>query len=342
MKLRSPFLFFALVLSAFTLSALHSPALAQPSGATGAAGTAGKTSATGKAFAFAAIGDAPYGEQEAVIFKDLLQEIGHDTSRFVLHAGDIKSGTESCADELLLERKQLLDQARQPLILVPGDNEWTDCHRISAGQYNPTERLQRLRDLFFADEYSLGQEKLRLVRQSEMAKFRSYRENVRWEYNGILFIGLNLPGSNNNYQTAAGRNGEFDDRLIANRVWLQRAFAHARQRRMKGIVILVQANPDFEHTHHKNGRDGYSEFRLLLAAQVSRFAGRVLLIHGDSHRFQVNQPLHNAQGKVLSNFTRVEVFGSPFINHWVRIKVDPARSALFEVETRTLAPHSAN
>ena len=28
-----------------------------------------------------------------------------------------------------------------PVVYTPGDNEWTDCHRASAGGYLPTERL---------------------------------------------------------------------------------------------------------------------------------------------------------------------------------------------------------
>lgn len=291
-------------------------------------------------FVFSAVGDAPYSEREATFFKDVLEEIDRDNSAFILHAGDIKAATEPCSDELFLARKQLLSQTRQPLILVPGDNEWTDCYRLQAGQHDPIERLQRLRDLFFSDEFSLGQEKLHLTRQSEMAAFRRYRENVRWLYNGILFVGLNLPGSNNNYKTAAGRNGEFEDRLQANRVWLQRAFLFARQHHIRGLVILVQANPDFEHTENQNSRDGYLEFRRLMAQLVSHYPGQVLFIHGDSHHYQYNQPLHNNHGKILTNFTRIEVFGSPFISNWVRIKVNPKITKLFEVETRNLSSNN--
>ena len=28
------------------------------------------------------------------------------------------------------------------LIYTPGDNEWTDCHRLLAGAYDPLERLR--------------------------------------------------------------------------------------------------------------------------------------------------------------------------------------------------------
>ena len=35
------------------------------------------------------------------------------------------------------------------MIYVPGDNEWTDCHRANNGGYDPLERLAFLRAMFY-------------------------------------------------------------------------------------------------------------------------------------------------------------------------------------------------
>jgi hypothetical protein len=46
------------------------------------------------------------------------------------------------------------------------------------------------------------------------------------------------------------------------------------------------------------------------------------LIHGDSHRHRIDQPLINPRtGYPFRNFTRIEVFGSPVVN-WVRVQVN--------------------
>ena len=51
------------------------------------------------------------------------------------------------------------------------------------------------------------------------------------------------------------------------------------------------------------------------------FSGEVLVIHGDSHRYRMDQPLADPRGrKTLRNLTRLEVFGYPFQN-WVRVRV---------------------
>ncbi|MEZ2280422.1 MAG: hypothetical protein ACBR12_26320 [Microcoleus sp.] len=47
-----------------------------------------------------------------------------------------------------------------------------------------------------------------LTRQSENPKFTKYRENIRWNYQEIMFCGINIPGSNNNF----GRTPEGDRR----------------------------------------------------------------------------------------------------------------------------------
>lgn len=36
-----------------------------------------------------------------------------------------------------------------PLVYTPGDNEWTDCHRVNNGAYDPLDRLAAVRKTFF-------------------------------------------------------------------------------------------------------------------------------------------------------------------------------------------------
>ena len=56
-----------------------------------------------------------------------------------------------------------------------------------------------------------------------------------------------------------------------------------------------------------------------LTAETRNFPGEVLLVHGDTHHYRVDRPLSGANEGPLANFTRVEVFGSPFVN-WVRVQ----------------------
>src|SRR5688572_18450598 len=101
-------------------------------------------------FAFALIGDTPYGASREPAFERLIVEVnGDEDVDFVMHAGDIKAGSEMCSDALIERRFEMYQRFRTPFVFTPGDNEWTDCHRSNNGAYYPLERLAFLRATFF-------------------------------------------------------------------------------------------------------------------------------------------------------------------------------------------------
>lgn len=286
---------------------------------------------------FGLFGDTPYSLRERERLPELIAEMDSEALAFVVHDGDIKSGGSVCSDEVLHDILGVFQASKTPLVYVPGDNEWTDCHRKSNGAYDPLERLAKLRELFFVGETALGQRSLPLERQSRNPAFSSYRENVRWEAGDALFVGLNLPGSENNYHGATHNGGpvpEFVERSAANRAWLAQAFAQARAKKLAGIMIVIQANPELEAFSAGRTRPGYREFLMQLRAETQAFAGRVVLVHGDTHWHRIDQPMLDATGKELvSNFTRVETFGSPFFG-WIKATVDATDPQVFRFSPR--------
>lgn len=286
---------------------------------------------------FGLFGDTPYSHYEREQLPDMLAEMGRESLAFAVHDGDIKNGSSVCSDEVLRDILGVFQAAPLPLVFVPGDNEWTDCHRANNGRYDPLERLAKLRELFFVGETSLGQRTLPLERQSRDPAFSVYRENVRWEMGGALFVGLNLPGSDNNYHGTSRSGGpvaEFIERSAANRVWLAQAFTLARAKKLAGILIVIQANPELEAASAGHPKPGYSDFIKQLREETQAFAGQVVLVHGDSHMHQINQPLLDAQAKeVVKNFTRVETYGYPFMG-WIKATVDATDPQVFRFSPR--------
>lgn len=300
--------------------------------------------ASAQPISFGLFGDTPYSQWERERLPELMAEMDREELAFVVHDGDIKNGASVCSDEVLRDMLGVFQASRHPLIYVPGDNEWTDCHRHSNGGYDPLERLGKLRELFFAGDSALGQRPLLLERQSRDPAFASFRENVRWVAGGALFVGLNLPGSENNFHgttRSAGPVPEFIERSAANRVWLAQAFAQARANKLAGIMIVIQANPEFEDFSAGKIRPGYQGFLTQLRDETLAFAGRVVLVHGDSHQHQINQPmLDSVSRQVIKNFTRVETFGSPFMG-WIKATVDTTDPQVFRFSPRpwrALAP----
>ena len=293
--------------------------------------------ASAQSVSFGLIGDMPYSDWERAHLPELLADMDREELAFVVHDGDIKSGGSVCSDAVLRDILGVFQASKTPLVYVPGDNEWTDCHRANNGGYDPVERLQKLRELFFAGDTALGQRALHLERQSRDPAFASYRENVRWEAGGALFVGLNLPGSENNFHGSTKGGGpvpEFLQRSAANRVWLAQAFAHARSKKLAGILIVIQANPGFEAANQGHPQPGYAAFLTQLREETQAFAGPVVLVHGDSHWQRINQPLRDpVSQQVISNFTRVETFGYPFFG-WVKASVVAGDPRVFRFSPR--------
>ena len=297
---------------------------------------------SGKPFSFALIGDVPYGakiDKKDKKFERLLTDINADDSlKWVLHAGDIKGGGEPCSDAMLLDRKARFMRFNKPFIYTPGDNEWTDCHRVSAGQFSPRERLTKLREIFFSPVgKSLGGKVMTLQSQATMPGFADYQENLMWSEQGVLFATIHLVGSNNamkkfDKHSSQQRSREDDDevkqRNRAALAWLETVFSKAKREQAPGVLIMIHANPglDFLLTQRKP----FNEFLFALQDQVEAFAKPVVLAHGDTHTFRIDRPALADKG-ALRNFTRVESYGDKKV-HWVKINVDPNSTVVFTYE----------
>jgi hypothetical protein len=247
------------------------------------------------------MGDVPYSQPQANLLDGMIDRINAEQLAFVVHIGDITSGTGPCDDTWLEDRQKQFARFKHPFVLLPGDNEWTDCIRTG---FVALERLAKWRSLFCV--------------AVPLPKFQrqagKYCENLRWEHDGVVFVGLNIPGSNNNVVLDADESAE---RMRAVFAWLGEAEALARKRR--GLVVLMHANPFLKP---RIGADGYAEVRLRLAQLGKAMPGKVLLVHGDTHSYKDDSP--------LPGLRRVEVYGSPHIR-WAKARVERTGPTLFDI-----------
>lgn len=234
----------------------------------------------------------------------------------------IKPANVPCTDKVYLRQKSALDGARNGMIVSLAASDWARCSPES-GKSSAVGRLGRLRDLLFFDDFSLGATRIPVIRQSTIAKFRGFPENARWQIGDIMFATVNLPSNNNNYVVDAGRNSEFEDRLIANRDWLNRVFTFAQREKVAGIVLFTDATP--LAPQRDNQRDGFAEVRKLLLGLAGKFPGKILIVHG--------QQLGATRAATISWQGRIGEFGVP--PGWTTINVDPRQARLFSI-----TPHS--
>jgi hypothetical protein len=205
-----------------------------------------------------------------------------------VHLGDIGASRDACTDAWLDERKAQLARLRAPLVMVPGDNEWTDCRDQAA-------RLAAWRARFCAAPFAV---------QTQPGE---YCEHRRWQAADLLFVTLNVPGSGNNRRDPEERSR----RMQAVLGWLDDS-AELAARRDLTLVVLMQADPFVALPE-----DGYASLRERMKALGRARPQRVVLAHGDSHVWMEDEP--------WPGVLRLEVWGSPFVSF---VRADSAAGAV--------------
>jgi hypothetical protein len=302
-------------------------------------------------FSFGLWGDMPYAKnKDAARTAAVIRSIDQSDVAFSIFDGDIKDGSSACTDEVFEQAKSTFNAMKAPVVYVPGDNEWTDCHRKNNGGANNLERLEHLRKTMFEKTHSFGKRPIQLEHQQA-----PFVENTRFTKEHVVFVQINVPGSNNNrvlnekdcthksartWADCEADNAEYAVRNVAVTRWVSSAFELARSSQAKGLVVTLQADPGFDLPETEDtdeaktlgwnrAESGYKDLMETLIAETRQFEGQVLFVHGDTHVFKLDKPLYQPLN-VLPNFTRLQTFGSPN-NHWVHVTVDTNRPEVFTV-----------
>ncbi len=296
-------------------------------------GTAEAHAQRGRPVTFALIGDTPYGDAQRAAFPALVSAVNDDKKiRFVLHAGDVKNGSSTCDDARFTDLAGLFGTFRAPFVLTPGDNEWTDCHRTAAGGYLPTERLDKVRKVFYpVAGKTLGRERMRVLSQATDPRHRAYRENVMFSRGRVVFSTLHVVGSENDLEPwsqlpggdrPASRLAEFEARQDAALDWIDAAFAKAIRTHAPGVLLMMQAEP--------TATAGFTQIRERIVQRSRAYGKPVLLVHGDEHQYEV-EPAYAG----VPTLTRLETFGST-ASQWIRVTADPNDQKVFTWEPQTV------
>jgi hypothetical protein len=300
----------------------------------------------GRSYSLGLWGDLPYSTEQAVGVANMIEDMNAQRLAFTVHDGDLKAGGGTCADEVYYAALDFFNSLEAPAMFTPGDNDWTDCDRESAGGYNSLERLNFERELFFSTPFSLGQH-----RMHQDVQATPYVENRRWSVGGVVYATLNIQGSCNNLCDVAPDPDEYAGRNTANIEWMQETFAEAEKRHAAAVMFISQADVGWDESdptraplrdpktlaETDSDLDGFQVFLLALRDEVIAFRKPVAYVHGDSHYFRIDKPFLDAEGKRLENFTRVETFGDHQANgtndvNWLKVLVDPRSREVFSYE----------
>jgi hypothetical protein len=324
-----------------------------------------------KPLTVAVFGDWPYSDALLANAPLLYNSVNNDPDvKLVIHVGDIHSGSMPCTgaglNPIPATSKPLWNQGvfnifqqfKDPVVYTPGDNEWTDCHKTKEGSSgDPLKELAAVRNLFFpypgVTLGGVGKEGKEVESQAdefeeEYPADAQFVENVMWKQSQVVFVTMNVPGSNNDglpwkggtgsFLNEDARNKEVAERNAANLRWLDKAFHKAKK--AVGVVIALQANM-WDPEALLPGGDGlnnYDAFVQALANHAIAFGRPVLLLNGDSHLYGADQPLADATSatgmihhtQAVPNLTRITVQGSTNTpNEWLKLTIDPSSANVF-------------
>jgi len=276
----------------------------------------GESAAPGRdAVSFIVVGDTPYGPEDEAMLDDALPLIKASRTPFVIHLGDYKGGAAPCTDDHDAAFAGLIDALDPtPVFYTPGDNEWTDCDRnedAGTGRpYSDLDRLDKIRTQFFSGPPA-G------LDDPDAAAALGYRrqdalvENATWVHDRVRFLTVHVVGTNNGRNWVVGdsllRASEaVDQRDAANLDWIAAGFDAARRERARAVIVAMQGDPvqvarqaqgkpcgvDGAERVRADGKqvcDGFIALRRRLRDEAMTFDGPVLVMHGDTAPFTLNQ-----------------------------------------------------
>lgn len=244
-------------------------------------------------FSFSVMGDVPRNEEEKIILNNqILSHNAESSAKFMIHVGDIKSGSDPCDEQSYTDVAAQLLKLNVPTFIVPGDNEWNDCQEPDkAWQFWVSTFLN------FEQQWNIEWE---VIHQPEQ------KENLVFLYHDVLFIGINLVGGRIHDQT------QWDEKISNDLDWLKFCLNNIES---GAAVVFAQANPDEKHTGFVNG----------FKALARNYSKQILFIHGDGHKWLYENPW------LVPNMIRVQVDKGGIADP-LQVTISRSKPKLFEFE----------
>ncbi len=247
---------------------------------------------------FSVIGDVPYNSDQRDGLIAMIQT--HNTranSAFVVHVGDIKPGADPCDEAVFQDVSGILREFTAPTFMILGDNEYNDCN-------DPAAALQLWNQYFLNLHQNWSFD-------HEITYQENRSENFSWVQDKVMFLGLNLVGSDVHDQA------EWDIRLTDNAEFLQEIVT-AHKDSSKALVVFGHANMV------ELGPDKFKPFTDVLRSVAADFNKPVLYMQGDGHFWFMNRPYDGEQ-----NILRVQIEGGATA---VQVTVDPNKEQPFSFD----------
>ena len=301
---------------------------------------------------FGVYGDIPYAvEQADTLEKEILPKLADAIDEpiapftkqlsFVLHTGDMgkanskKASISSCfpnSRSRTLAQLEIFMNRGVPAFYTIGDNDWVDCYRVGL---EPDDVFDDFMEEFYNPLLSRSGNTVPnypyyyVERNSWLPTART-NENLHWFFKGVQFSTVHMVGSDNGLDSRAGLSKhEVDARVQRDIEHIDQAFELAKAREAAAVILFTHVDL-FEHEEDEHPtrkicpNAAYTTICNLLESHARTFKKPVLLVHGDTNAYCLDQPLPAAD-----NFWRLNgpgdwnVIDADIVTFYPQNKVEP-------------------
>lgn len=212
-------------------------------------------------------------EQQIVEMKEYVKNNPNRNISFTVHVGDIqKVDNTKCAESSYERVASLLKKGPLPTLLIPGDNDWYDCPDRQGSFQLFMKYFGKFETMWHKADYQ----------PLDVQRSEDNPELFVFYVEGILFVGIHLINAPPHQEEAE----LWDARMKMNKEWLAlNVETYFEQYEIRGVII-------FGHSlRSPRTRPFFLSASDYFLNITHRAELPVLYLHGDGHKWDVDQKL---------------------------------------------------
>lgn len=226
---------------------------------------------------FFVIADCPYDYNERYnLMPKHISELESD-GEFLVHLGDLMYAMQDrCGEQYYAIASEILQKAKMPTLVLPGDNDINDCPSIDHGEAMWMKYFHKFDEKW---DHSLP-----------LTRWGKLDESFGMLRKGVLYIGLNMVG---------GTPYSYSEKVERHELHLQmvKALFEEHKGKFKVIVLLKHADPGRNHQDFFNGEGRFIDL-------IARMGIPTIHFHGDNHYYFEKEEEYG-----VDNYVRISLVG---------------------------------
>lgn len=183
---------------------------------------------------------------------------------------------DRCGEQYYAIASQILQKAKMPTLVLPGDNDINDCPSIDHGEAMWMKYFHKFDEKW---DHSLP-----------LTRWGKLDESFGMLRKGVLYIGLNMVG---------GTPYSYSEKVERHELHLQmvKSLFDEHRGKFKVIVLLKHADPGRNHQDFFSGEGGFIDL-------IARMGIPTIHFHGDNHYYFEKEEEYG-----VDNYVRISLVG---------------------------------